>query len=173
MTVACQDPPVRTSSTAVPDLAGSQPSKWLGCVRTCQALSRGAFRVRVTVNSLIRILPYVGFAEQRPRSGRMRDTTRAGGELAYRRSAAAQRCRARRLLPVVLEPSIGGHGSVVGGFGGTDPGVDGEQRDEGTGREDDRAGEEAGNVAVRQRHRRGVAWQVASGHGRGDGGQRG
>src|SRR6266851_9316896 len=59
MTVARQDPPVRTSSTAVPGLAGSQPSKWPGCVRTCQTFPRGLFRVRVTVNSLIGILPVV------------------------------------------------------------------------------------------------------------------
>jgi hypothetical protein len=44
-------------------LAGSQPSKWLGCVRTCQTLPRGLFRVRVTVKSLIGISPVVGFAE--------------------------------------------------------------------------------------------------------------
>src|ERR1700676_5488265 len=67
MTVACQDPPVRTSSTAVPGLAGSQPSKWLGCVRTCQTLLRGGFRVRVTMNSLIGILHVVGFAGAAPK----------------------------------------------------------------------------------------------------------
>src|SRR4029077_6949500 len=55
MTVACQDPPVRTSSTAVPGLAGSQPSKWLGCGGTRQNPSPGPGRVRVTVNSLIGI----------------------------------------------------------------------------------------------------------------------
>src|SRR5882757_11555411 len=69
MTVACQDPPVRTSSTAVPGLAGSQPSKWLGWVRTCQTLPRGPFRVRVTVKSLIGISPVVGLAEPRPQIG--------------------------------------------------------------------------------------------------------
>src|SRR6266702_4632264 len=63
MTVACQDPPVRTSSTAVPGLAGSQPSKLLGVVRTCQTLSRGASSERVTMNSLIGISPFVRCGE--------------------------------------------------------------------------------------------------------------
>src|SRR6266568_2872838 len=89
---------------------------------------------------------------------------RTGG--APRRSAAG-----RWLLLVVLEPSIGGRGWVARGLGGADPGVDGEHRDECTSREDDGAGQQAGNVAVCQRHRWGVAWQVASGNGRGDGGQ--
>src|SRR6202044_804730 len=103
MTVACQDPPVRTSSTAVPGVAGSQPSKWLGWVRTCQTLPRGPFRLRVTVKSLIGIPPVIGFAEPHPRPGRRardagvpavdrlpdravrRDQGAAAGRLGYRR----------------------------------------------------------------------------------------
>src|ERR1700722_18459307 len=94
MTVACQDPPVRTSSTALPALAGSQPSKLAGSVRTCQTLSRGAFRVRVTVNSLIGDPSFFGGRAFFGGPGRAQDEAYAPCQqvLADRVTGTASRC---------------------------------------------------------------------------------